>query len=143
MLKDTKDIYTKNVFNKFLNKAYFVNKKYDEDCIIENALGIELYSGVVDDWSNDENLKLVDIADLQGNITVTNNYYSSTTSAYTHSQPSASAVWNVHHSLGYKPSLPLIVSLTGTNMDAVVENVDLNNTTITFSSPKSGFAYFS
>jgi hypothetical protein len=67
----------------------------------------------------------------------------SSAGSYKHTQLSNVLVWNVAHNLGYLPSEPLITDTSGVNISGVVNNIDINNSTITFSHVQSGYAYFS
>lgn len=143
-LSNIKNTFYTNVFNKYLATSYFVNKKYKNELIKESFLQMELANSFKNDFTNDTEVDVVDISNIK-NIVI-NNYYStpsSTSSSYKHTQSNSILVWNVIHNLGYLPSLPLITDLTGKNIDAIVYNIDTNNTTITFSQPQSGYAYFS
>jgi hypothetical protein len=59
--------------------------------------------------------------------------------AFVFTQTTPSAVWEIHHSLGYFPIVGIYDS-TGTEMTGSVRNVDPNNLTIQFSFPTTGTA---
>jgi hypothetical protein len=146
-ITDVRGNYIKQVYNKYLSNAYFVKKKYDEMCIIESALELELFKSVIDESIYSDSAKKLSVDDITNagviNIYNTYNMVTGGASAYTHTQTSLSAVWQVTHSLGYKPSQPSIVDFTGQNLDGIINHIDDMHLTITFSSPKSGYAYFS
>lgn len=140
-LRTLKNKFYKSVYDKYLAISYGVNKKYDEFFIIENKLNI-IANNL---FSDDVNINKLEGFDNSG-ITVNNTYVFNSNypnSAYRHSQVLASDTWIVNHNLGFFPSIPLITTLDNINIDATVENTSINQTIITFSSPKTGFAYFS
>lgn len=59
---------------------------------------------------------------------------------YVHNQPVASAVWTVNHNLEKFPSVSVVDS-GNTAVNGLVEYINLNSLTITFSAPFSGKAY--
>lgn len=138
--------FAKEVYNKYLVLSYFVKKKYDDYSIMESRLQLELYKTIIDESLISDTAKLLSMSDLRHPIIINNIYNFSTstgTKPYTHTQLTLASVWTIHHSLGYKPDSAFTVSFTGVNIEGIVENIDNNTTTITFSSPKSGYAYFS
>jgi S1-C subfamily serine protease len=61
-------------------------------------------------------------------------------SGFTYNQPNSLTVWTINHNLGYKPSVTVYSSSNDEVIGEVVP-IDLDNLTITFSSPFSGIAY--
>jgi hypothetical protein len=59
---------------------------------------------------------------------------------YLHDQTSASATWNVTHSLNKNPSVT-VVDTAGTEVVGEVDYLTLNSLTITFTAPFSGKAF--
>lgn len=62
--------------------------------------------------------------------------------SYTFEQQSDSAVWNIHHNMGYRPAVQ-VQRYDKINLEGEVDHVDANNLTLTFSDPVSGYAYLS
>jgi hypothetical protein len=60
--------------------------------------------------------------------------------SYTHSQPSASVEWVVHHNLGKYPAIAIVDS-AGREVFGGVQHVDANTTIVTFTAPFSGKVY--
>lgn len=58
---------------------------------------------------------------------------------YEYSQPSASSLWVVNHNLGFRPTVCVFDS-AGWEVDADVQHMSLNQTTIAFSTPLAGTA---
>lgn len=58
---------------------------------------------------------------------------------FLYEQPVASTSWMVNHNLGAEPDVSVVIA--GQVIPADVNYTDLNNLTITFSSPQSGVAY--
>lgn len=146
---DIKKRFKKEVYNKYLALSYYVKKQYDDVSIMENALQLELFKSTIDESIMSSNAaKLLSVSDYNAHITINNTYNiggggGGAAASYAFSQIALSAVWSITHNLGYKPSEPTIVSFTGQNLEGIINNIDNNHTTITFSSPKSGYAYFS
>ena len=61
--------------------------------------------------------------------------------SYVHNQATASAVWNVTHSLIKKPAVT-IIDEEGYEVEADVQHLSDNAVTITFSEPFAGTAHF-
>jgi len=61
--------------------------------------------------------------------------------SYVHNQTTASAVWNVTHSLIKKPAVT-IIDEEGYEVEADVQHLSDNAVTITFSEPFAGTAHF-
>jgi hypothetical protein len=59
---------------------------------------------------------------------------------YTHIQSTPATVWPVNHGLGKFPSVASVDS-SGSPVDGVVDYVDEDNLTITYSAPFGGAAY--
>jgi hypothetical protein len=59
--------------------------------------------------------------------------------AYIHDQPVASLVWNISHNLGFFPDIALFDSV-GTVIEAFIENLNSNQSRVTFLLPISGTA---
>jgi hypothetical protein len=139
-LKEIRNIFNKNVYNKFTSDKYGINTSYCDNKIIENALLI-YFIGIYEKITG---INTIDMANLQPIIVnyITNNI-TSAASAYKHTQPFDALVWNVTHNLGFKPSEPLVTDENGNNLEGIVVNADIYNSTITFSHPQKGFAYFS
>ena len=61
---------------------------------------------------------------------------------YKHTQTTPSAMWTIVHNLGFEPQTQ-VFSSGGVKIEAFVQNLSLNTTQITFSSPFSGYAILS
>lgn len=62
--------------------------------------------------------------------------------AYTFTQTTPSASWNITHNLGYPPNV-LTMDLIGNEISGVVTHIDNNTLRIDFSQSVSGYAYLS
>lgn len=65
---------------------------------------------------------------------------------YQHNQISASSTWSINHALGSKPTIDVMMEIDGVVekvFPASVTHVDNNNVTITWSSPRTGYAVLS
>jgi hypothetical protein len=69
-------------------------------------------------------------------ITINNNM------SYVYTQAAPALVWMVEHKMGFKPSV-FTEDASGTDIQGVIEYVDLNNLRITFNQPVAGKAYLS
>lgn len=58
--------------------------------------------------------------------------------AYTHTQTEASTTWVVSHGLGYNPIIRVFIGNAEVQPASIIHN-DMNTTTITFSTPQTGF----
>lgn len=70
-LQNVKTTFFTNVYNKFLSTSYFVNKKYDETCLKEYFLLLELSNVFNDEFTEPSQIKLIDMSNL-GTITINN-----------------------------------------------------------------------
>lgn len=66
----------------------------------------------------------------------------STTGTFVHVQELPAFVWTINHSLGYIPNV-FIQDTNGVDIEGVVDSLDANNLTISFTSPVAGTAYLS
>lgn len=66
----------------------------------------------------------------------------STTGTFVFVQESPAYVWNITHSLGYIPNI-FIQDTDGRDIEGIVDSIDINNLTISFTSPVAGTAYLS
>ena len=79
--------------------------------------------------------------DTEENFVIVGDSNSGGDKNYVHHQSSASATWNVNHSLG-KFSSVTVVDSGNTVVQGQIQFVDANNVTLIFSSAFSGRAYF-
>ena len=150
-LKEIRKDFTKNVYSKYIHFKYGIDSVYCNKKIFSNYLFSELteqyndvsFKGILDDIDITETSSIV-TNNVVNNITnITNITNTGSGAYYTFHQTIAANVWNVTHNLGMLPSEPLITDLDNNNIEAVVNNLNLNTTTITFSHPQNGYAYFS
>lgn len=66
----------------------------------------------------------------------------STTGTFVFVQDSPAYVWNITHSLGYIPNV-FIQDTNGVDIEGIVDSIDSNTLTISFTSPVAGTAYLS
>lgn len=60
--------------------------------------------------------------------------------SFSFEQPMSSTIWTINHNLGKNPSVT-IIDYSGNNLNGLIEYIDLNNLTITFSPAASGNVY--
>lgn len=82
----------------------------------------------------------ITVQPTQRTVRVGANVMAFVSETYVHDQASASAVWAVNHSLGKYPSVQAVDS-TKRIVYGIVEHVNANQLTITFSAAFSGYAY--
>lgn len=93
--------------------------------------------------TGDGNVNVVDVnvggcctrININPNITINNG-------SYQYYIPTASAVWNISHNLGFVPNV-LTTDLSGNEISGVVTDATISILQITFSEPVSGYAYLS
>lgn len=66
----------------------------------------------------------------------------STTGTFVFVQEAPAYVWNITHSLGYIPNV-FIQDTNGVDIEGIVDSIDANSLTISFTSPVAGTAYLS
>ena len=66
----------------------------------------------------------------------------STTGTFVFVQEAPAYVWNITHSLGYIPNV-FIQDTNGVDIEGIVDSIDVNTLTISFTSPVAGTAYLS
>ena len=64
-------------------------------------------------------------------------------SSFQFTQASALALWTVNHNLGFYPSTVTVLTPGGTEVNAAVNNISVNQLTIEFSAPFAGVARIS
>lgn len=60
--------------------------------------------------------------------------------SYTHNQGTSDAVWYINHNLNKFPSVSVKDS-AGTEVQGLVQHVDMNNVTVSFNTPFKGIAF--
>lgn len=66
----------------------------------------------------------------------------STTGTFVYVQEAPAYVWNITHSLGYIPNV-FIQDTNGVDIEGIVDSIDVNTLSISFTSPVAGTAYLS
>jgi hypothetical protein len=81
-----------------------------------------------------------EVNEFEGNLTMVIN--TSGSASYTHEQASGSTNWLVTHNLGKKPHVTVTDS-AGTEIIGAITYPSLNQVSIEFSNPETGYAYIS
>lgn len=144
-LLDTKNSFVGVMYDKYLAQSLYLDRCYDNHFIKETCMQLCILDGIVGDLGSESDVELLDVGEVRPMITI-KNYYTSITpknNSFVFHEPTPTTIWIIYHNLGYMPSAPLVTDLFGNNIEGIVANVDVANTTITFSSPQAGYAYFS
>ena len=143
-IDNSREKFCHNVYNKYIASSYYVNEKYDEQCIKESSVELIMLDGLVGDLGDYDKVRMLNVDGEKSFINIINNYTTIIEgAAYKFKQSTPSLVWTITHNLGYMPSAPLVTDLDGNNIEGIVDNVSIVQMTITFSSPQTGYAYLS